>query len=89
MIPKQLALLPIIGLWVLLVWNGKIELAIESGAIYLLEEEIRTKIVYYLGYGPILLTGALILIRTSTSTSSSEDQSAYTHDEDDQELSPS
>lgn len=61
-IPREIVLVPIVMLWVLLVWQAKVEHAIQHGDTYLMPGEMRNKIVWYFGYGPVIVQGLLILL---------------------------
>jgi len=65
---RSLALLPIINLWILMLWNARVESALEKGDIYLMDPAMRMKLVNYLGYGPVIVVGILILLKIVSSS---------------------
>lgn len=66
MMPREIVLVPIVLLWVLLVWNAKVDYAIEHGDTYLMPKATRDKIVWYLGYGPVIVQGLFIYMKIRT-----------------------
>ena len=71
-IPREIVLIPIAMLWVLLVWNAKVEDALAHGDTYLMPREIRDNIVWYFGYLPVILQGIVIFVYLAGKTSNAD-----------------